>query len=75
MRKLCRRALIRTRGTPAMAFTEEESRVRLSQNLTLGCELSCTTIHGETFRGNLMAKDEEAMLVVISILPTVVLCV
>lgn len=43
--------------------------VQLTRRLTLGCELSCTTIQGETFRGNLVAHDEEAMLIAISILP------
>ena len=44
--------------------------VHLTRRLTLGCELSCTTINGEVFRGNLMAEDEEAQLVVIRILPS-----
>lgn len=51
-----------------MALPTLENEEHLTRSLTLGCELSCTTIHGETFRGNLIAQDEEAMLVVISIL-------
>ena len=43
--------------------------VQLTRGLTLGCELSCTTVQGDTFRGNLVAHDEEAMLIVISIPP------
>ena len=50
--------------------TDEEGRIRLAQNLMLGSELSCTTVRGNTFRGNLVAVDEAAMLAVISILPS-----
>lgn len=58
-----------------LTLSNEEGGVRLTRNLTLGCELSCTTVHGKTFRGNLVAQDEEAMLVVMSILSSCVLCV
>ena len=52
-----------------MALVKDgEGRTRLAHNLTLGSEVSCTTVRGDTFRGNLMAVDESAMLLVISIL-------
>ena len=50
--------------------------VHLTRRLTLGSELCCTTIQGNTFRGNLVAQDEETMLIVISILLMLVaLCI
>ena len=39
----------------------------VARRLTLGCELSCTTIQGDTFRGTLVAQDDDAMLLAISI--------
>ena len=52
-----------------MALVKDgEGGIRLAQNLTLGSELSCTTVRGDTLRGNLVAVDEAAMLVVIGIL-------
>ena len=52
----------------ALVTNHEDGGVQLTRRLTLGCELSCTTNQGDTFRGNLVAHDEKENLIVISIL-------
>ena len=51
-----------------LVTNHEDGGVQLTRRLTLGCELSCTTKQGDTFRGNLVAHDEKENLIVISIL-------
>ena len=51
----------------ALVTNHEDGGVQLTRRLTLGCELSCTTNQGDTFRGNLVAHDEKENLIVISI--------
>ena len=59
----------------ALVTNHEDGGVQLTRRLTLGCELSCTTIQGDTFRGNLVAHDEKENLIVISILRYLPPCV
>ena len=40
----------------------------LSSVLLPGSKLSCTTTHGDTLRGNVIATDDQTKVVVISIL-------
>jgi len=48
-------------------LTSSEGGVELTRSLPIGCEVTCTTITGDTLRGNLVAVDKPEMLVVLSI--------
>ena len=67
----CASIRIHLRPMAQLVVPDKGGGVHLARKLTLGSELSCTTIHGDTFRGNLMAQDDEARLIVLSILPLV----
>ncbi len=53
-------------ATPGIVGLAEGKR--LGSVLPPGSELSCTTIHGDTLRGNVVAVDDQLEVVVLSIL-------
>lgn len=48
-------------------LTSSEGGVELTRSLPIGCEITCTTVTGDTLRGNLVAVDKPNKLVVLSI--------
>ena len=49
-------------------MAEVTSKTSLAAALPLGALVSCTTTHGDTLRGNIIATDEATKVLVISIL-------
>lgn len=60
--------LVRMRAQETKMAAAVVDGKNLSSVLSPGSELSCTTTHGDTLRGNVVATDDQKKVVVISIL-------